>query len=119
MGAVRGVLVGGLGLTVLYNLTTAKTTALNSAVGLPGKLAHYIVSPDVPLIPDLRSAGDPANTTTNPQGDQVFTDPTTGQQFLGGKGGIPIRPNALVTPGAGGTTTAIPALTALSGVQSV
>lgn len=121
MGAARGIFIGGLGLTVLYNVTTAKTDALGVAASLPGKLAHYIVSPDVPLVPDLESAGLPPNTTLNPQGDQVYTDPSTGKQYIGGKGGIPVLPNALITPGGGtsGTTTAQPALLALSGIQSV
>lgn len=55
MGAVRGVLVGSLGLSMLYNLTTAKGPGVTGLFGLPGRLARYLVDPNVPLVPDLRT----------------------------------------------------------------
>ena len=102
MGMIRGLISGSLGLVVLYDLTTAsshKGTAagLMSAASMPGRLAHYLVDPNTPLVPDLRPGAlknlkNGGSTQTNKQGDQVYTDPK-GHQFIGGPGGIPVLPN--------------------------
>lgn len=105
MGAVRGALVGSAGLVTLYNLTATKDAAgVSTLFGLPGRLAHWLISPDVPLIPDLRTgaaktAPDGSVTGTNSQGDTVTQKPN-GQTTIGGPNGIPVYPNSYATPAA-------------------
>lgn len=57
MGAIRGAVVGGLGLVTLYNVSTAPAGGVKSLFSLPGQLAHWLISPDVPLVPDLAGVG--------------------------------------------------------------
>lgn len=56
MGALRGAAVGAFGLITLYNFVSAPTSGILTAASLPGRLAHYLVSPDVPLVPDRSNA---------------------------------------------------------------
>lgn len=52
---MRGFLLGAIGLVTLYNVVQADNTGLLALANLPSRFAHYLVSPDVPLVPDLRT----------------------------------------------------------------
>lgn len=124
MGAVRSALVGGLGLVTLYNLTSADSKGVGNLFGLPGKVAHWLVSPTVPLIPDLRTGAAKTNpdgsiTGTSPGGDTVTQNPD-GSTKIGGPNGIPVLPNSLTDP-SGSNAQLVALLAALnpSATQSV
>lgn len=97
MGAVRGVIVGSVGLVTLYNLTEGPASGVSTLFGLPGRAAQWLVSPAVPLIPDLRTGAavtDPKTgdtTGTNSGGDTVTQHPD-GSTTIGGPNGIPVLP---------------------------
>lgn len=55
MGAIRGAVSGGIGLSALYLVVTSKQEGLATAAGLPGKVLHWLIDPTVPLIPDRRA----------------------------------------------------------------
>ena len=72
MGALRGVLVGSLGLTLMYDLVTTKNAGgVTTLAGLPGRVANYIISPTVPLIPDLSSSSSSSSSSSGSLGPGV------------------------------------------------
>lgn len=58
MSAVRGVIVGALGLTALEAVVSSQTGTENvsTLIGLVSSAFRRLVDPSVPLIPDLRKA---------------------------------------------------------------
>jgi len=60
---VRGLVVGVLGLTAFYNVVTLAPSAqggLTTLANMPGKIAQWLISPSVPLIPQRATATAPA-----------------------------------------------------------
>lgn len=66
MGALRGAVSGGIGLSALYLVVTSKQQGLSTAANLPGKVLHWLIDPAVPLIPDRRPAGSSSSTPATP-----------------------------------------------------
>jgi len=53
MSTTRGVVVGSFGLITLYNIVSPKAgSGVWELFSLPARLARWLVSPTVPLIPD-------------------------------------------------------------------
>lgn len=57
MGALRGAVMGGIGLSAMYLVVTSNGKALQDATGLPGKALHWLIDPNVPAIPNLHDGG--------------------------------------------------------------
>lgn len=77
MSSLRGILTGSLGLVMLYNVETTKNPGgVSTLAGLPGRVANWLISPNVPLIPDLRSS------SSSSSGLVGTIDPTTGHKII-------------------------------------
>jgi hypothetical protein len=85
VGALRGAIVSGLGLALLYDVSSSQSGNVDTLFGLPGRLADYIINPNKPLIPDLRKGSSSSSTTPGVLSGSG-TIPSTTQQ-LGGLAG--------------------------------